>query len=130
MKRIFVLLILAAMMNGCQKNQAGQNVPQPPEKTWRDIVVSTGAILATEQRNHLDECKAQPSDTACVAINKAGAAHNLARVQLATYCQFAPNDPPDKTCVPVPSALAGLQSAIANLQDSIAQLQAIVGRKQ
>jgi len=122
-----ILLVLALVMLGCVKNQAGQTVPQPPEKTWRDIITADHAVLVAEQTRRATACKANPTASVCVAINKAGAAENIARDALNVYCQFSPADPPTKACAPVPSALAALQSALGQLSDLTTQVQVLSG---
>lgn len=119
------LLLLLAF--SCVKNQAGQTVPQAPEKTWRDIITADHAVLVAEQTRRAMACKATPAATVCVAINKAGAAENVARDALNVYCQFSPADPPEKACVPVASALTALQLALGQLSDLTAQVQVLSG---
>lgn len=124
---IFLVLALLLASYGCVKNQSRQVVPQPPERTWRDMIAASHGVIAREQQAHLSGCKAMPAAPVCVLINRAGAAENLANKALATYCQFLPSDSADKKCVPVSSALEGLQSAMGNLSDLTAQLQVLAG---
>jgi hypothetical protein len=99
----------------------------PPDQTARNIITASNAVLVTAQAQHRASCKADPSQTVCQTINRAGAVQNVAIDALSIYCQFTPQSPASQTCVPVKSALPALQAALTNLSVTTADLKKLIG---
>jgi hypothetical protein len=95
----------------------------------RDTAAALNGALVAAQTQHQASCTANPSQTACVTINKGIDGENLLISAIQTYCGWSPTvapSDPTATCVPVSSALAGLNSAVANANTLIPQVKAVV----
>ncbi len=105
------LLVLTLGVKGCS----------PLENQARNAIAGADGFLEQAQKNHLDECKANPSkDFPCGMINRAGAAQNLAIDSLRVYCGYTKATPPNTPCVANKSSAASLRAAIDNLNKIIA----------
>jgi len=98
------------------------------EQSARNVIVASSAVLSTAQSEFKAVCTVAPTQTVCVAINKAGAAENLAIDSLEAYCGFTATSDPSTVCVPVASAQAALQAAVANLNQLITDLKPLLGQ--
>ena len=110
-KRIGVIFAVGALLlAGC-----------PSEKNFRDGIAAFHGFLIQAQDHHEVECKAVPTKTLCVSINKAGDALNIARSALKVYCSGTPKvgDEPflqGGPCVVDKSAEPRMQTAFSELQ--------------
>ena len=112
MKRKFgaMFAVLALLLAGC-----------PSEKNFRDGIAAFHGFLIQAQDHHETECRAAPTKTLCVSINKAGDALNIARAALKVYCSGTPKagDQPflqGGPCVVDKSAEPRMQAAFSELQ--------------
>jgi len=116
---LVIICCLSLVMLGCQ----------PVENSARDTSAALGGLLATAQTQNQQTCQAQPTQTVCVLINKGIAAQAALITATEAYCGWTvgvvPGDPNAK-CVPVKSAVQGLQAAIDNAKPFIAQLKGVL----
>ncbi len=82
MRRSYLILtlLLALAATGCQSL----------EQTARDGIAAFYGFLVQAQDHHEVECKATPTKTLCVSINKAGDVLNVARGTFKVYCSGTP----------------------------------------
>ncbi len=82
MRRSYLIftLLLALTATGCQ----------PLEQTARDGIAAFSGFLVQAQDHHEVECKAAPTKSLCVSINKAGDVLNMARGLSKVYCSGTP----------------------------------------
>jgi len=89
---------------------------QPFEETARDVIAGAQGFIQQAQKNHLEECRANPTkDFPCGTINRAVAAQNLAVDALAVYCGFGHDMSPNTSCRVNKSAAAALKASLDNL---------------
>jgi hypothetical protein len=106
LRMLACLLVFAVALAGCQ----------PIEQTARDVIAGAQGFIEQAQKNHLVECRADPTkEFPCRMINRAVAAQNLAVDALAVYCGFAKDTPPNIPCRADKSAAATLKAALDNL---------------
>jgi len=114
----WTLALLCIMVVGCGETT---------QASARDVIATANALLITAQAQYKTSCIANPAQTVCIAINKAGAAQNVALDALSVYCGFTSSTPAGTVCTPVASGLAALQGALANLGAVTADLKSLLG---
>lgn len=95
----------------------------------RDTAAALKGALESAQAEYTTECQADPSKTACTAINRGVAAQNALVTATEGYCGWATTAPPpdpSTKCVPVASAKAALDSAIANANQAITEIKGVL----
>jgi hypothetical protein len=120
MKKLLVLpslVIYCLMLAACE----------PIEQTARDTSAALGGAIVAAQGQNQAACKAAPSASVCVFINRAVAAQNALITATEAYCGVAVGiSAPTATCTPVKSAQAGLQAAISNANPFITSLKGVI----
>ena len=116
---LVLLPILLAALCGCPS----------VVNTARDTAAALNGAIVAAQTQHQASCTANPTQTACTTINKAIDGQNVLVSAIQTYCGWSPATPPanpQAACVPVSSALAGLNQAVANANTLIPEVKGLV----
>ena len=91
---------------------------QPLENTARDTIAGAKGFIEQAQRNHHDECVANPTKAfPCQAINRAVGAQNILVDALEIYCGWTKDTPQATSCHADKSKGTQLQAAVANLNE-------------
>ncbi len=119
------LFFICLILSGCQ----------PIENSAKDAIAASNGFLGQAQKNHLEECKANPTKPfPCAKLNQAVGALNLLIDATMQYCGW-PNRPgaealkalSGQKCAPNKAALPILKNAIASMNSVIADYKTASG---
>jgi len=125
LKILVLLFCTCLLLSGCQ----------PIENSARDAIAAADGFISQAQRNHLDECKANPSKSfPCVKLNQAVGAQNLLIDVTEQYCGW-PNRPgaaelkalAGQKCIQNKTILPYLKNAVASLNSVLADYKVASG---
>jgi len=120
MKKLLALIVVMTLaMVACS----------PLEQQARNTAAALQGALSAAQTQYLTQCKANPTQAACVTINRAVDGQNALVTAVEAYCGWSQSAPPPNgtaTCVPVKSAAAGLQTAVNNANLFITEVKGII----
>ena len=116
------LLVSMLLLAGCQ----------PIEKSARDAIAGAKGVTDVLQEQYQAKCQADPTQSECAAINRAGAARNVAIDALEIYCAGPGFDAGTGPCEPPRDKAAReiladkLKAAILDLQRNVGDVRRLV----
>lgn len=125
MKRLAIVLLSVSLLAGCS----------PLENNARDAAAAAQGFIQAAQKNHFQECSADPSkDFPCRIINQAVGAQNLLVSSIELYCSWPANPDPaslkqyaGQPCARKKEAAQSLANAIKSLNSIISEYKLAAG---